>query len=62
MQVEMAETRDTEDVRQRAYEALVAQTREVLSTSKERQEHADRTVAKALRTIRRALLESRRGY
>jgi hypothetical protein len=62
MQVEMAETRDTGELQQRTYDALVAQTREVLSTSKERQEHADRTVAKALRTIRRALVESRRGY
>ncbi len=62
MQVEMAGTRDTDDVQQRAYDALVAQTKEVLRTSKERQEHADRTIAKALRTIRRALVESRRGY
>lgn len=62
MQVEMTEVRDNEAAQQRTLDALVAQSRELLITSKERQEHADRTIAKALRTIRRALVESRRGY
>jgi hypothetical protein len=62
MQVEMSAVRDTEAARRRTIDELVAQNRELLSTSKEHREHVDRTVAKSLRTIRRALLERRRGY
>jgi hypothetical protein len=62
MQVKMQGSRDIEDARQREIDELVARSRELLSTSKEHRERVDRAVAKSLRTIRRALLESRRGY
>jgi hypothetical protein len=55
MQVEMADAQDIDDVRQWTFDALVAQTREVLSTSEEFRDHVDRTVAESMSKIRMLL-------
>jgi hypothetical protein len=62
MQVEMTETRDTNDQRQREIDTFVAQSRALLATSKEHREYVDRTVAEAVRNVDRALAQLRRGY
>ena len=62
MQVEMIGARDSDEEWQRRADAILAQSRALLSTSKEHREHVDRTVAEAGRNIRRALLQLRRGY
>jgi hypothetical protein len=51
MQVEMASSQDIEEVRQLALDALIAQTRELLSTSEEFRERVDRTVNESMTKI-----------
>jgi uncharacterized membrane protein len=51
MQVEMATAQDTEEVRQPELDVLIAQTRELLSTSEEFRERIDRTVNESITKI-----------
>ncbi len=51
MQVEMATAQDTEEGRQPELDALIEQTRELLSTSEEFRERIDRTVNESITKI-----------
>jgi hypothetical protein len=60
MQVDMPVTEDTNEEWQREVDAILARSRELLSTSKEHRERVDRTVAQATSNLRRTLLQLRR--
>lgn len=62
MQVAMEEVRNPQDAKRREHDLLVAQTKELLSTSEEFRERVDRAVAEAMRKIDWALARMRRGY